>query len=61
MNNREISEYNYECSLLDLYYMNADKNIMTATNRYHNWSLVLIWSYSAGPWNIGMGAKSVRN
>ena len=41
MGNGEVLKYGYEYSLLDLYYINADKNMMTAINRY-NWLLILI-------------------
>ena len=57
----EVSEYGYKYNLLGLCYMDADKNTMTAINRYYNWSLVLIWSYSAGPLSINVGAKSAKN
>ena len=57
----EISEYGYECNLLGLYYINADKNMITATDRYHNWSLILAWNYPAGLLSISVGVKSAKN
>ena len=36
IDSEEILKYSYKYSLLDLYYMNVDKNIITATDKYYN-------------------------